>query len=209
MDSNAIRRDPVSLARTLATKSPILRNAQHMKNQKTIDITLPSERYSRSFISAYEEFPASEKSDWIYLGPDGSEDLIYNRFPDYVSTLRRCETEPPSHFVRGRTYWAVQDGEVVGRIGLRFELNEFLARIGGHIGYIVRPSARGKGVASAMLGFVLTTPEAESIGKLLVTCNEDNLASERIILKHGGVYESTIFPEGSPVGKKRYWITAK
>jgi len=171
-----------------------------------LEFVLPAERFHRSFLAGYEELHERHKNDWIYLGPDGTEDLIYNRFPEYVAELRRREREAPGHFVRGITYWAVRGDEVLGRIGLRLELNDFLSRIGGHIGYIVRPSARGQGVASAMLKFVLSTPAAHGIGRLLLTCDEDNTASERVILRNGGEYESTVSPSGRPVGKKRYWI---
>ncbi|MBM3289252.1 MAG: GNAT family N-acetyltransferase [Candidatus Hydrogenedentes bacterium] len=173
----------------------------------SLQFALPDVRYRASFLSAYEEMSGRERNDWIYLGPDGTEDIIYDRFAEYVSLLCTRETEAPVHFVCGRTYWAIERDRVVGRIGLRFELNTFLANYGGHVGYIVRPSARGRGVAKAMLAHVLTTPQARAIGKLLVTCDEDNVVSERVILANGGVYESTVYPEGRPVGKKRFWIT--
>jgi len=172
-----------------------------------LQFVLPHERYRESFLCAYEELSDAQKSDWIYLGPDGSAELIYKRFEEYVAMLHDREQIPPPHFVRGRTYWAIDGNDVVGRIGLRFELNAFLANYGGHIGYIVRTSARRRGVASAMLAHVLATPEAKRIGKLLLTCDEDNAASERVIRKNGGVYESMVYPEGRCLGKKRFWIS--
>lgn len=175
----------------------------------TLQFVAPDECYGKSFLAGYEEMTTpSDRDAWIYLGPDGTEDLIYNRFSEYVAELRSRETTPAPHFVRGITYWAIQGEELVGRIGLRLELNDFLATLGGHVGYIVRPSCRGRGIASRMLEFVLQTSEARSLGKLLVTCDEDNLASQRVIEKCGGVYESTLHPDGRPVGKRRYWILA-
>jgi predicted acetyltransferase len=45
---------------------------------------------------------------------------------------------------------------------------------------------------------------APSLGvdRVLVTCDEDNLASARTIERGGGVYEDT------RNGKRRYWIAA-
>lgn len=174
-----------------------------------LKLVLPNARFRDSFLAAYEECSGREKNDWIYLGPDGNEEIIYNHFDEYVATLYEREHIAPPHFVRGRTYWAISGDYIVGRIGLRYELNEFLSSYGGHIGYIVRPSARGNGVASAMLASVLATPEARQIGKLLLTCDEDNTASERVIRKNGGVYESMVYPEGRHLGKKRFWITVR
>ncbi len=57
-----------------------------------------------------------------------------------------------------------------------------------------------------MLAMTLNTKEAKEIGKLLLTCNEDNLASEKTIIKNGGVYLDTIKLEDGSL-KKRFWIT--
>ena len=42
------------------------------------------------------------------------------------------------------------------------------------------------------------------IDKMLVTCDEGNVASERTIIAGGGVYENTIDVDGDKM--KRYWI---
>ena len=43
------------------------------------------------------------------------------------------------------------------------------------------------------------------IDKILVTCNEGNVASEKTILANGGVYEKTIDVDGGKT--KRFWIS--
>jgi predicted acetyltransferase len=95
---------------------------------------------------------------------------------------------------------------MVGRIAMRLQLNDMLRIAGGHIGYIVAPQHRGRGVATAMLRLVLQTPEAQSIGNLLVTCDADNIASERTILKNGGIMENIVNISNSSKQKKRFWI---
>ena len=115
------------------------------------------------------------------------------------------EFNAPEFFVRGITFWAIMDNEVVGRIGLRLELNEELEKLGGHIGYIVRPSYRRKGIATKMLALALETDYAKDIGKLLLTCDVDNEASERTIVKNGGVFYDIVELE-SRANKKRFWI---
>ena len=97
------------------------------------------------------------------------------------------------------------DGEIVGRISLRHELNEFLKIAGGHIGYIVRPSARRKGFASEMLRKVIVTEKAKSISSLLVTCDEGNVGSEKTILKGGFALEKIIEIGSDKPRKKRFW----
>jgi predicted acetyltransferase len=58
-----------------------------------------------------------------------------------------------------------------------------------------------------MLRQVLRTPKAREIGKLLLTCAPDNLASNRTIRTNGGVLERTIFVERIGRETNLYWIT--
>ena len=116
-----------------------------------------------------------------------------------------CEagTAVPSH-----TYLAVRksDDRVVGVIDLRHHINHpILETWGGHCGYSVRPSERGKGYAKEMLRLNIQNAKAMGIEKLLVTCDVRNEASEKTILANGGVYEKTIDVDDCKM--KRYWIT--
>jgi predicted acetyltransferase len=100
---------------------------------------------------------------------------------------------------------AVVDAEVVGRVSIRHQLNSFLLAVGGHIGYCVRPQFRRRGFASETLRQGLVIARALDIDPVLVTCDEDNVASARIIERHGGQLEDVrCDPEGQP--KRRYWI---
>ena len=111
----------------------------------------PAPEFEQSFKDGLEEISDPlEKEAWVYLGPD-YPDYFKIPFEEYSQRLRRFEHSPPQHFVKGSTYWAIDEGQVIGRIGIRHELNDFLRTIGGHIGYIVRPSRRRKGVATKML----------------------------------------------------------
>jgi len=90
---------------------------------------------------------------------------------------------------------------------LRHALNDFLRRIGGNIGFVVVPGHRRRGYATQMLRHGLDLASSKGMEKVLVTCDEDNVASRRTIEKCGGVYEgSTSRPEDS-VAKRRYWIS--
>jgi predicted acetyltransferase len=54
----------------------------------------------------------------------------------------------------------------------------------------------------------LTLPIAAKLGlpRLLVTCDGDNPASQRVIEKTGGKLENVLKEPGKTVPKKRYWI---
>ncbi|MBE5931444.1 MAG: GNAT family N-acetyltransferase [Lachnospiraceae bacterium] len=118
-------------------------------------------------------------------------------------TCEKIGTAVPSH-----TYLAVRknDDRVVGVIDLRHHINHpILGTWGGHCGYSVRPSERGKGYAKEMLRLNIQKAKAMGIDRLLVTCDVRNEASEKIILANGGVFEKTIAVDGCEM--KRYWIT--
>ena len=170
---------------------------------KDIQLLPPHVIYKNSFLSALDELETnSEKLTWIHLGDQASLETPARDFYSYVETLKSAEFKALPHFVRNKIWWAIYDGEVVGRISLRLELNEFLRLAGGHI---VRVPYRGKGIATYMLKTILEEESAREIQKLLITCDISNIASEKTILKNGGVFQDIVELEGRE-NKKRFWI---
>ena len=93
-----------------------------------------------------------------------------------------------------------KDGKVVGFLNLRLRLNDFLLEEGGHIGYSIRPSERGKGYAKESLRQGLQIAKEKNIHRALVTCSTENPASRAVILANGGELEDV------RNGTERYWI---
>jgi len=107
--------------------------------------------------------------------------------------------------VEHSTYWLVDNNKVVGAVNIRHRLNDYLFRIDGHIGGAIRPSDRGKGYGSIMLSLALQITKNMGIKKILVTCNKNNIVSEKTIIKNGGVFESEELEDnGNTV--RRFWI---
>jgi predicted acetyltransferase len=120
---------------------------------------------------------------------------------------QRLGLDPSTYRVRGVQLGAFVDGVLVGRASLRFELNEFFAERGGHVGYGVAPTQRRKGYATEILRQALIVLRAEGVERVLVTCSDDNVASARTIERNGGVLESVVPLEDEDVALRRYWIT--
>lgn len=129
-------------------------------------------------------------------------------WPDYVALVHGWEDgrDLPGDFVANADLVADLDGVVVGRASLRYELNDFLRTLGGHIGYAVRPQFRGRGHAKEILRQSVELLRARGISPVLVTCDDDNLASARVIEANGGVLEDVV-PGVADMPKRRYWIS--
>ena len=132
-------------------------------------------------------------------------------FEAFIRVFENCENGIglPEGFVPHVTYWLVVDEEVVGVSNLRLRLNESLLRIGGHIGYGVKPSARRKGYATIMLRETLIKAKEYGIDLCMVTCNKENIASAKTILNNGGALDSEEYLDEIKETIQRYWIKFK
>ncbi len=156
-----------------------------------------------SFMEALSEFRLEQPAWDFALGFDDAQGFFeYRRRLDAIS---RGE-DIPAGFVSASFYVGVVDGVVVGRVSLRHELNDFLARIGGHIGYGVRPSLRRRGYATEMLRQALPLCAARGIAHALITCDVDNAASSKVIERCGGVLEGITADPSQAIQKRRYWL---
>ncbi|RFC41993.1 MAG: putative acetyltransferase, partial [Verrucomicrobia bacterium] len=91
---------------------------------------------------------------------------------------------------------------------LRYSLTDELRRIGGNIGYGIRPSARRLGHATTILRETLIKAKAQGIRRVLVTADKGNAGSVKTILKNGGVLDAEELLPGHPDITQRFWITA-
>jgi predicted acetyltransferase len=123
-----------------------------------------------------------------------------------VEACRRDDPDKPPHLVWSSFLVAVVDGTIVGRVSIRHVFNDFLEREGGHIGYGVLAGHRGRGYATEILRQSIIVARAMGTDRILVTCDDDNLVSSRVIERNGGVLESKIVSERSGEVVRRYWI---
>lgn len=173
----------------------------------SVRLVRPDLRYLDSFLAGLAEMSIpAERRSWLYLARVDQEAEALVDVAGYVAGLLERETVALPGQVCDTVYWGVVGEEVVGRMTLRHALNDVPRNPGGHIGCIVRPSQRGKGLAGEMLRQLLLTERARAIGRLLVTCDEGNAASEAVIRRYGGVLEDVIESGPDQPRKKRFWI---
>lgn len=94
----------------------------------------------------------------------------------------------PPGYVPTQTWFALDEGgDILGAIRLRLGSTPFILDQCGHIGYEVHPAARGLGVAGSLLAHVQQHGTPQLDGGWLMTCADDNSASQRVISRAGGV----------------------
>ncbi len=152
------------------------------------------------------------------LAARAAHEQMRSEFPfllDYLASepwweyLRRREANGrgellPARWVPTTFLAAVDEDRLVGRASIRHELNDWLSRYGGHIGYAVVPGERRRGYGSEILRQALVVARALGIDPVLVTCDVDNIASAGVIERCGGEFESVASGDGTP--KRRYWF---
>jgi predicted acetyltransferase len=153
------------------------------------ELTSPHARFHASFLATLAEFRAAGPlTDWAaridheaLRSPEG--------FAAYIASLhqrRTPDTDTPDGPVPESSLFWVEGDEFLGRIAIRHRLNARLEVMGGHIGYVIRPGAQGRGHATALLLAAMPVAYALGIDDALLTTDPDNDASRRVIEKCGG-----------------------
>ena len=156
---------------------------------------------------------ADYRQEMLDMGSDmdgtGSLKVMENPY-DYIAKCRnyeKKETLPEGRVIATQfLFIRKSDSKIVGMIQVRHYFNEYLEKYSGHIGYSVRPSERKKGYAKTMLKMALPFCKSIGLDEVLITCNDNNVGSEKTILANGGVYESTIYEPDEGVNLKRFWV---
>lgn len=169
-----------------------------------VTLIVPNKEYLQSYIEAYNEYVYNNVSTYSFT--DASSCDIFEKFDRY-----RNERNLPPNRVGEDKFWLVDEEKryFIGEIAIRHQLNDALAQRGGHIGYGVRYSEWNRGYGTKMLALALEKAKEIHISPVLITCNDDNLASARVMEKNGFVLGDIIIvsADGEDHLTRRYWKT--
>lgn len=161
----------------------------------------PASSYKAAILDAVAEMQAS--GEW-----DISPQAFAARFDQMLVEIAAAKdpTAAPPGALPFEDFWFMDDDSWIGLLTLRFQLNEEFLHSGGHIGYVVRPSKRRSGYGTALLRLGLNKARERGLTRVLLTCNETNIGSRKIIEANGGQFENAVVVVGQEDRKLRYWI---
>lgn len=167
-----------------------------------MELVKPSEKFYQSYIEAIEEYQQNNIDTYDFF--DVTKYDIFEKMEN-MHTGKNL----PEGYVKATYFWLVDGDEFVGEISVRHSLTDSLLRFGGNIGYGIRYSYWNKGVGTIMLSKALEyAKDGLGLNKVLITCNDDNYGSARVIEKNGGVLQDKIINtiDGVTRLSRRYWI---
>ncbi len=168
----------------------------------TTKLILPDSKIELQYWDYITEWKNS--GDEIVPSSSDADDRDFATWLEDTRAIADIET-CPTHLVPADTYFLVDEtGRIIGAINIRHQLNDYLYKFGGNIGYGIRPSERRKGYATTMLKLGLEKCRALGMEKVLITCDKSNTASAQTIIANGGVLENEVLHDGEVV--QRYWI---
>src|SRR3989338_7062404 len=157
------------------------------KLEQLAELVRPSLVYKDSFIAAIKEFQAEGRKLDLNL------EEINENFYEYLAKIDRDEKgESKKDRVPQSEFWLTEGNEFIGRTSVRHYLINNLLTVGGHIGYDIRPSQRKKGYGTRILKLALEKAKALRIDRVLLTCDDDNIGSAKIIESNGGILENKV-----------------
>ncbi|NND07299.1 MAG: GNAT family N-acetyltransferase [Saprospiraceae bacterium] len=165
-----------------------------------LELILPSAEYRDSWEAAQFEFDVEGAfklqeigNEWIRESPA----VLY-------ASEEQCHFS--SKWIPTKTYWLVREKRFLGQVDIRPQLTKELAAFGGQVGYVIRPSARLQGFGKKLLSLALDKAGELGLEKVLVTCDENNMASKKIIVTSGGRLYDKLYDAVREVTILRYWI---
>ena len=173
-----------------------------LKEEEMPRLELPSVKY-------LEDYKNAVKEDKLY-SPEAEKIFSEDDNPLAKFERYRLGINLPSNRLPSTTLWLVDNNRFIGQLNIRHMLNDALLSFGGTIGYGVSYQNRGHGYGKLMLKLGLEyCKNVLDLRKVMITCDADNYASERVMLANGAKFAELIEdPEKTEGHKqiKKYWI---
>lgn len=135
-----------------------------------IVLVSPSTIYYEDLKSYVDEFSSREDAEGtngLYIA------MKANTFDYWLEWINKYDA---------KTFLIVnQENKVVGITNIRYKMNKYSMRVGGNIGYNIRPSERRKGYASKALKLILNDAYNNGLENVRIDCYKENIGSIKTI----------------------------
>ena len=162
------------------------------------------DQYKEAYLLALKEVELGHihKHDLMFLNPDEVD--VVQKAKDSLD-----EKKLKPGYVKSYKFMAIDNDKLIGIISIREHLTDKLLTFAGHIGYAINPKYWGLGYGKEMLKLALEEhKDLIEEDKILITCDDDNIGSYKIIEANGGILENKVENEedGEIFLTRRYWI---
>ena len=150
-----------------------------MSNMKLV---LFKECIDKNLYEMYQDIPSNEIGSTNELNGISYEDFL-NICKRYIKE----ETNINDNLNTTTLRYILYDNNIpIGEVGIRTTINEFWTNKGSQIYYKIRLSQRGKGYGNIILNLALKETKKLGFKQIRINCDNDNVASKKIILKNNG-----------------------
>lgn len=154
-----------------------------MEKFKHVKPQIEHERQAIEYINEFYKYNSK-------INGVGGLDKYLDNYSTWLQKLDEdIKRKPTEEKVPSETFFLIRknDNKIVGMINIRLELNENLKKIGGHIGYSIRPEERKKGYNKINLYLGLKECQKHGIKEVLMDCDKDNIGSAKTMQALNGV----------------------
>lgn len=169
-------------------------------------IIKPSKKYLQTYYEACIECVGNIHDSYIMHNPDDYDNWKNHIFEDFENAEKGINL--PSGYVPNETFWIVNENEYIGTINLRWKLNDFLLKYGGHGGIVIRPKYRGGIYAYEALKYLIREVKKKKINPFLFGTQETNKTAIRFLEKFNPIKmeKDTILIGDKNLNIRRYYF---
>lgn len=174
--------------------------------EEQVRLIQPTVQLEKEYLDFYNEWKShgGDMIPWVIK----KDPALFSEMVQSLLDSQKGENLPEG-WVPDSTYWLVSDSNrILGVVNIRHSLTEKLSENGGHIGYGIRPSDRGKGYATKLLALSLEKAHSIGIEQALIVCDAWNEASRRTIVRANGVKDDDFVEEDGNL-ILRYWVETR
>ena len=151
-----------------------MNNSLYIKQDDITDIGRIDD-YNKEYLSVYPNFKPF---------------VTKENFNEFLEEVENKKHGINNDGIKEIFYFAIEDNKIVGHGSIRLnpELNNEIYIESGHIMYGVVPSKRKKGYWTMILKLLLEEAKKYNLTEVFITCNENNIGSNKIILNNNGEF---------------------